>query len=77
MQVLLWSADVLAWLQGAVQDAGENRKLHSLAVECFGAWVRLGCLYERDLPREAMEGLVALTFSSILSQDSGDLCSTE
>ena len=71
MQVLLWSADVLGWLQGVVQSAGDTVNLHRLAVDCFGAWVRLGCLYERDLPREAVEGLVALAFSSIHSPDPG------
>ena len=71
MQVLLVERRRLGLASGRrMQSAGETVNLHRLAVDCFGAWVRLGCLYERDLPREAVEGLVALTFSSIHSPDS-------
>ena len=69
MQVLLWGADVMRWLHSTAQQSPEQQ---TLVVEAFTAWVRLGLLYEQDLPQMEVQGLLSLTFQALLHSSDGE-----
>lgn len=73
MQVLQWSKDVIGWLHTLLREgksAAEPPPQCQL-LNCFAAWVRLGCLYAEDLPKSAAEELLSYIFSSIHSSHPG------
>ena len=43
----------------AQHSAADQR---ALIIEAFAAWVRLGLLYEQNLPSQEVQGLLNLTF---------------
>lgn len=73
VQVLHWSEDVLSWLHNLLQEgkSAAEPPPHCQLLECFAAWVRLGCLFRTDLPQGAAEALLGFTFSGIHSSDPG------
>ena len=68
VQVLSWGGDVMKWLYMTVQHSPEQR---TLVVEAFAAWVRLGLLYEQELPQQEVQGLLSLTFQCLLHSSDG------
>ena len=68
MQVLSWGGDIMKWLY---MTARHSPKQRTLVVEAFAAWVRLGLLYEQELPQQEVQGLLSLTFQCLLHGSEG------
>ena len=69
LQVLSWGADVMRWLYSTAQRCPDQQ---TLVVEAFAAWVRLGLLYEQELPHTEVHGLLSLTFQALLHSSDGE-----
>ena len=69
LQVLTWGADVMRWLYSTAQHSPDQQ---TLVVEAFAAWVRLGLLYEQELPQTEVHGLLSLTFQALLHSSEGE-----
>ncbi|KAK9823984.1 hypothetical protein WJX72_006790 [[Myrmecia] bisecta] len=71
-KVRSWSQAVIDWLKGmlAARDSsvGDTR---AAVLDCFGAWVRLGGLYE--VPLDAAQPLIAAAFECSCSQQYGSV----
>ena len=59
----------MRWLYGTAQHSLDQQ---TLVVEAFAAWVRLGILYEQELPQEEVRGLLSLTFQALLHSSEGE-----
>lgn len=71
LQVLSWGTDVVRWLYISAQHSAKEQR--TLIVEAFAAWVRLGLLYEQDLPSMEVQGLLSLTFQCLLDSSESKL----
>ncbi len=71
LQVLSWGADAMRWLYSTAQHSPDQQ---TLVVEAFAAWVRLGLLYEQELPQTEVHGLLSLTFQALLHSSEGKQC---
>ena len=71
LQVLSWGRNVLRWLYMTVQHSAADQR--ALTIEAFAAWVRLGLLYEQDLPSPDIQGLLNLTFQYLLDSSESKL----
>lgn len=70
-QVLSWGSTILCWLYTTAQHSAANER--ALTIEAFAAWVRLGLLYEQNLPSEEVQGLLNLTFQCLLDSSESKL----
>ena len=71
LQVLSWGSIVLRWLYVTAQHSAANQR--ALTIEAFAAWVRLGLLYEQNLPSQEVQGLLTLTFQCLLQSSESKL----
>ncbi|CAK0735276.1 hypothetical protein CVIRNUC_000554 [Coccomyxa viridis] len=70
-KVLSWGSIVLGWLHMTAQHSAADQR--ALIIEAFAAWVRLGLLYEQNLPSQEVQGLLNLTFQCLLDSSESDL----
>ena len=71
LQVLSWGSIVLGWLHMTAQHSAADQR--ALIIEAFAAWVRLGLLYEQNLPSQEVQGLLNLTFQCLLDSSESEL----
>ena len=71
LQVLSWGNVVLRWLYMTAQHSAADQR--ALTIEAFAAWVRLGLLYEQDIPSQEVQGLLNLTFQCLLDSSESEL----
>lgn len=74
MQALEQSEAVVRWLHAVVMHIRSHpgSVSQTLLVECFAAWVRLGCLHESGLPQALLADLGSFVLSGLSSSDDGE-----
>lgn len=73
-QALGQSDAMVSWLHAVVLHAQSRpgSVSQSLLVDCFAAWVRLGCLHESSLPQSQNADLASFVLSGLHSSDDGE-----